>query len=259
MAQAAWAATGPRRRRRRRPRAAHRRCGHRYRRPSPGRSGPGRPPRRRRAPRRRRHVAPAGRRASGSSSPQARSPVASCGQRSVIASVVSRSAGMAWRSSDLGRSSLEPVVTPRQPEDAGPDEQARIELQPLLERSALPCRVVLVGRRGGARRPRLVTGAGERVAGPVLVDQRDRRAAAAKPARGPRPEDAGADDDDVHRRIVARSTITSMEGTPSTAAISTRALTKHYGTVDALTDLSSRFGRARSSDSSARTVPASRR
>ncbi len=29
-----------------------------------------------------------------------------------------------------------------------------------------------------------------------------------------------------------------MEGTPSTAAISTRALTKHYGTVDALTDLS---------------------
>ena len=29
-----------------------------------------------------------------------------------------------------------------------------------------------------------------------------------------------------------------MEGTPSTAAISTRALTKHYGSVDALTDLS---------------------
>jgi len=29
-----------------------------------------------------------------------------------------------------------------------------------------------------------------------------------------------------------------MEGTPSTAAISTRALTKHYGTVEALTDLS---------------------
>ena len=29
-----------------------------------------------------------------------------------------------------------------------------------------------------------------------------------------------------------------MEGTPSTAAISTRALTKHYGMVDALTDLS---------------------
>ncbi len=29
-----------------------------------------------------------------------------------------------------------------------------------------------------------------------------------------------------------------MEGTPSTAAISTRALTKHYGSIDALTDLS---------------------
>ena len=33
----------------------------------------------------------------------------------------------------LGRSSLEPVVISRQPEDPRPDEQARIELQPLLE------------------------------------------------------------------------------------------------------------------------------
>ena len=44
----------------------------------------------------------------------------------------------------LGRSSLEPVVTPREPEDAGPHEQARIELQPLLEGSALPRRVMVV-------------------------------------------------------------------------------------------------------------------
>ncbi len=97
---------------------------------------------------------------------------------------------------------------------------------------------MVVGTVGGARGPRLVAGAGERVAGTVLVDQRDRCAPTAQPARGPRPEDAGADDDDVHRRIVARSTIPSMEGTPSTAAISTRALTKHYGSVEALTDLS---------------------
>jgi ABC-2 type transport system ATP-binding protein len=36
----------------------------------------------------------------------------------------------------------------------------------------------------------------------------------------------------------ARAPITTMEGTPSTTAISTRALTKHYGSVAALTDLS---------------------
>jgi hypothetical protein len=97
---------------------------------------------------------------------------------------------------------LEPVVAMREPDDAGPHEEALakgiLERAPLLQGVALPARIELVRSVRRARDARLVPGRRERVSGPVLVDQRDRCAPATQPERRPGPEHARPDDNGLH-------------------------------------------------------------
>ena len=62
-------------------------------------------------------------------------------------------------------------IASSQPQDAGPDEKLWVKLQPLLERPALPERVMVIRAASGPRDARLVPGARQRIPRPVLLDR----------------------------------------------------------------------------------------